>query len=461
MVADRARRPSREDAIIDLPAVELRDRMASGALRVTDLARAFLARIEAREADVRAWIWHDPGFVLEQAAALDAWRTSGRPVGPLHGLPVGVKDIIDTAKIPTGNGTAIDDGRIPTKDATVVKRLRAAGALIMGKTVTTELAYFAPGKTRNPHNTEHTPGGSSSGSAAAVAAGMVPLAIGTQTAGSVIRPASYCGVVGFKPSFGSIARDGVLAEAPSLDTIGVFARSPDDAALVAEVLFGQSDDDPATSIAPPPALLATSRSRVPVPPDIAFVATPWWGEASPGMQDGLLELVEVLGERCRPVELPAGFAEARAGHRKIQLAEMARAYRGYEARGRDRLHAKTVAAIDEGRQVLATEYIEALEARSIYNLVVDELFERFDAILTPAAPGAAPAGLDATGDPVFNSFWTMCGLPAVTLPLLADEAGMPMGVQLVGARGNDGRLLRTANWLIGFARAATQGEDVR
>ena len=212
-------------ALAGLGAVELRDRIARGALKAVDLAEALIARIAETEPELRAWAWHDPAFVRAQAEALDDQRGTGRPIGPLHGVPVGMKDIIDTARIPTENGTPLDAGRVPGRDAAVVERLRAAGALILGKTVTTELAFMEPPRTRNPAAPGRTPGGSSSGSAAAVAAGQVPLAVGTQTGGSVIRPAAFCGVVGFKPSFGAISRAGILAQSPSLDTVGVFAGS--------------------------------------------------------------------------------------------------------------------------------------------------------------------------------------------------------------------------------------------
>ncbi|MBL8708208.1 MAG: amidase, partial [Rhodospirillaceae bacterium] len=255
--------------ILGLGAVELRDRLARGAVRAVEIAEASLAQIAATEPRVQAWAWLDGAHVLDQARSLDAHRSAGRPIGPLHGVPVALKDIIDTAGMPTANGTALDAGRVPTADAFVVERLKAAGAIIMGKTVTTELAFMHPGKTRNPHNPDHTPGGSSSGSAAAVAAGMVPLAIGTQTGGSVIRPASYCGVTGFKPSFGAIPRTGILTQSPSLDTVGVFARSPEDAALLAESLFGYSADDRATQPIPAPRLLETALSAPPVTPTLA------------------------------------------------------------------------------------------------------------------------------------------------------------------------------------------------
>ena len=259
-----ARRARPPEAALDLGAVALRDRLAAGALKAADLAEAAIARIEATEPEIRAWAWFDPEFVRAQAKALDAHRATGRPIGPLHGLPVGLKDIIDTARIPTENGTALDAGRVPREDAFVVARLKAAGALILGKTATTELAFFAPAPTRNPANPAHTPGGSSAGSAAAVAAGQTPLAVGTQTAGSVIRPAAFCGVVGFKPSFGAVPRTGILAQSPSLDTVGVFARSVPDAALLAETLYGHDPRDRATAPAPPPRLLDIATARPPL-----------------------------------------------------------------------------------------------------------------------------------------------------------------------------------------------------
>ena len=218
-----------------LGVVELRDRLATGALDALALVESYIARIEAREEVVGAWAWFDPEFARAQTRTLDNHRRAGRPLGRLHGLPVGLKDVIDTRSIPTENGAAQDKGRVPLRDAFIVERLKAEGAIIMGKTVTTELAFMHPNKTTNPHNPAHSPGGSSQGSAAAVADGMVPLAIGTQTGGSVIRPASFCGVTGFKPTFGAIPRRGVLTQSPSLDTIGVFASDPAGAALLAEV----------------------------------------------------------------------------------------------------------------------------------------------------------------------------------------------------------------------------------
>lgn len=446
-------RPSRNPAspVAGLGALELRDRIAAGAISALELTEACIARIEARDAEIRAWAWFDPDFARAQARQLDAHRASGRPIGPLHGLPVGVKDVIDTARIPTRNGCAVDAGRVPAQDAFVIERLRQAGAVILGKTVSTELAFMEPSDTRNPHNPEHTPGGSSSGSAAAVADGMVPLALGTQTGGSVIRPASFCGVTGFKPSFGAIPRRGVLSQAQSLDTVGVFASDPAGAALLAEVLYGYEPSDPATTPAPPPRLLETALSVPPFAPVFALVQPPGWEEAEPQTRAAFDELAEALGEQVFRVSLPDAFGEAAAQRRCINLAEMSRNFHRYGRDGGKLLGEQTRAALTEGNGIPARDYLAALDWRQVLNAGLGAIFERCDAILCPAAPGPAPRGLGSTGDPIFNGLWTFCGTPAVTVPILTAKNGLPMGAQLVGARGDDARLLRAARWLHDWA----------
>ncbi len=433
-------------ALSELSAAEAGQKIRAGQITSTELAEACLDRIEEREDAVQAWAFLDTDLVRAQAEALHDHRASGKPTGPLHGLPVAVKDIIDTASMPTENGTALDAGRVPGADAVLVAQLKAAGAVIMGKAVTTELAYFSPGKTRNPHDPARTPGGSSSGSAAAVAAGMVPLAVGTQTAGSVIRPAAFCGIVGFKPTRGLISRQGVLCQAHTLDTVGVFARSVPDAALIAETLAAfdpQSGEMPR----PTPPLLATAESEPPVEPNFAFVKQPAWEKADADTRDGFAEITEFLGGQCEEVPLPSPFADVLDIHQLIQVTELAKHFNRYVERGRDRLSNKLLAAIDEGASTLARDYLAAQDRIGVYNAVLDEIFDNFDAIITPAAPGEAPADLTQTGDPAFCSIWTLCGVPAVTLPLLQGANGMPMGVQLVGPAGDDARLLRTARWL--------------
>jgi len=438
----------RAEALTALDAVTLRDRVASGAVRASELAAACIARIGRLEPQIGAWAWLDEDHVMAEARRLEALRASGRPMGPLHGLPVAVKDIIDTARIPTENGTAIDAGRVPDADAWVVRRLKAAGAYVLGKTVTAELASLHPGKTRNPHDPAHTPGGSSSGSAAAVAAGMAPLAIGTQTGGSVIRPAAYCGVVGYKPTFGAIPRTGILTQSPSLDTVGVFAASVEAAAMLAEALFGEDSADPATAPMPPPRLLATAMANPPARPNLAMLASlPVDPAPEPEMADAFSELVSLLSESAFEISLPAVFGEAVRQREVINNAEMAKCYHSYERRGRDRLSATLVAALDEGKAIPARDYLSARDWPGVLRAGLADIFTRCDAIVMPATPGPAPRGLGSTGPSVYNSIWTLTGLPVVTLPLFVASGGLPMGVQVIGAHGDDARLLRTARWL--------------
>ena len=450
---------SKTDQILTLDTVSLRDRLASGAVRAAELAEALIARIEAVEPTIGAFAWFDPAFLRAQADHADRQRQSGRPIGPLHGLPVGIKDVIDTAHLPTENGSVLDAGRRPDADAAVVTRLRNAGGLMLGKTVTTELQFLHPSATRNPANPDHTPGGSSAGSAAAVAAGMAPLAIGTQTGGSVIRPASFCGCVGFKPSFGAIARRGVLTQSPSLDTVGVFARDVAGAALLADALFGPDPADPSAPLAPPPGLLATVLTDPPVTPTFALVELPGWPEAHPDMRAALAELADWLGDRAWATTLPRLFNDAADLRARVNAAEMAYHYRGYAARGLDRIAPVISDFMARGDAVTTPDYLAARDMAPVLAAALDELLSRADAILVPAAPGPAPVGLDSTGDAIFNGLFTMTGHPAVTIPVLSDAAGMPMGVQLVGRRGEDGRLLRTARWLMGALQSGAEGTN--
>ena len=445
--------------IVMLPATVLRDRIGSGEMSAEAVVTAFLAQIEAREPAVGAWAYLDGDDALAQARRLDAARRTGRPIGPLHGVPVGIKDIVDVARMPTGNGTALDAGRVASGDAVLVARLRGAGAVIMGKTVTTELAYLHPGGTRNPVDPTRTPGGSSQGSAAAVAARMVPLAVGTQTGGSVIRPASFCGVVGFKPTFGRIARTGVTPQSPGLDTVGVFANGVEDAALLAEALYGDDPRDPATRPAPAPRLLDTARAAPPVAPAFALVRMPGFeAHVHPDMRAAMDELAGHLGDQCFEVALPPLFDEAAAIRERINLAEMSRFYDHYLRQGADVLSPTLRDAIGRGRSITARDYLAALDWPDILHAGLEEIFSRCDAILTAAAPGPAPEGLGSTGDAIFNGLWTLARVPAVTVPLFASEGGLPMGVQLAGRRDDDARLLRTARWLAHrFSEAETRG----
>ncbi|MEE9255739.1 MAG: amidase [bacterium] len=433
--------------IIQMGAAEAAKAVREGEITSEELVGACLDQIETNEEQVRAWAHLDPAFALRQAKEADEAREQDKPMGPLHGVPVGIKDIFDTTDMPTEDGTILHVGREPLEDAAAVVRLRAAGAIIMGKTVTTELAVYAPGKTTNPHDPERTPGGSSSGSAAAVASFMVPLAIGTQTNGSIIRPASFCGVHGFKPTHGLISRHRVLAQSRPLDQIGVFARSVGDAALIAEQLVGFDEFDPDTRPSARPRLVETAAEEPPVEPRLAFVKTPVWDKADEDAKGAFAELMEHLGENAEEVPLPGEFEEAHDWHRTILEADIARSFEREYERGKDKLSATLREMIERGQKVRAVDYNHAVGQAPVLNALLGQIFHIYDAIITPAAPGEAPVGLETTGSPAFCTIWTLCGTPAITLPILQGESGMPIGLQVVGPKGDDARLLRTARWL--------------
>jgi Asp-tRNA(Asn)/Glu-tRNA(Gln) amidotransferase A subunit family amidase len=435
-------------------ATDLARAIQAGAVTSEQLVQACLARIRETEPQVQAWQVLDEEHALVQARARDLDRREGQPCGPLHGVPVGIKDIIDTGDLPTEDGTVLHAGRTPDHDATVVALLRAAGAVIMGKTVTTELATYTAGKTRNPHDFDRTPGGSSSGSAAAVAAGMVPLALGTQTNGSVIRPAAFCGVYGFKPTHGLVSRYGIQKLSRTLDTVGMFARSLDDIALLAEQLAIHDYNDPDTQPRARIPFVATLGEEPPLPPKFALVKTPIWDRADETTREAFAELADSLGEQCQEFPLPASIAEAWDWHRTIMEAEMAANLDLEWERGRDKLSESLQAQLGRGREIRAVDYQKAQARIGKLNDSFDELFARFDAIITPAAIGTAPA-LATTGDPSFCTLWTLCGMPACSLPLMAGADGMPLGLQVVGRRLSDARLLRTARWLVNHAQSAS------
>ncbi len=422
--------------------------MRDGVINSEQLVEACLAHIGAVDDNIQAWAFLDPEHALAQARALDQLRLEGKAIGPLHGVPIAVKDIFDTADMPTENGSILHAGRTPSRDATAVSLLRAAGAVILGKTVTTEFAYFSPGKTRNPHNPEHTPGGSSSGSAAAVAANMAPLALGSQTNGSTIRPAAYCGAIGFKPSHGLISRHRVSPLSRALDHVGLFARTIDDIALLAEQLVAYDENDPDTRPRARIPFSAVAAEEPPLEPMFAFIKTPMWQRADDDTKEGFAEIVEQLGGQVEEIELFPSATDAWQWHQTIMSAEMALNLEREWVNGRDRLSEQLRKQIEAGQKVSAVDYQRALRQIDPIHESFVELFEqRYDAILTPAAPSAAPRGLTSTGDPSFCTLWTLCGMPCISLPLLQSSSGLPIGVQLVGPRGGDARLLRTARWL--------------
>jgi Asp-tRNA(Asn)/Glu-tRNA(Gln) amidotransferase A subunit family amidase len=420
-----------------------------GVVSSEELVGACLERVREVDEEVQAWAFLDPEYALAQARAADEFRLSGQAIGALHGVPVGIKDIIDTADMPTENGSVLHAGRTPSRDASVVAMLRGAGAVLMGKTVTTEFATRAPGKTRNPHNPGHTPGGSSSGSAAAVAAGMVPLALGSQTTGSTIRPASYCGVYGLKPTHGLIPRHGMFQLSRTLDHVGLFARTIEDLALLMEQLVGYDERDPDSRPRARTAYRDVAAEEPPLAPMFGFVRTPRWDAVDDDAKAAFGELIDRLGDQVEELELSEAIEEAFEWHAAISGPEIAMSLRREWETGRDLLSASLRARIERGLDVRALDYLRALSRVPDLNLSFAELFtQRYDAILTPAAAGTAPAGLASTGDPAFCTLWTLTGLPALSVPLMQGANGLPLGVQLVGARHGDARLLRTARWLV-------------
>ncbi|MFQ6023066.1 MAG: amidase [Acidiferrobacterales bacterium] len=436
--------------LIHINAVKAAEAIRTGEITSEDLVQACLDHIQQLEDTVGAWAFLDPEHALKQARDADAALREGETLGPLHGIPVGVKDIFDTDDMPTEDGTVLHAGRRPSTDATAVSLLREAGAIIMGKTVTAELAVYAPGKTRNPHDPNRTPGGSGSGSAAAVAACMVPLAIGNQVNGSIIRPASYCGVVGYKPTHGLISRHLVLQQSRPLDQVGVFARTVEDAALLAEQLMAFDEHDPDTRPRARPKLTETVAHAPPVTPQLAFVKTPIWDQADNDTQEAFAELVDQLGENIGEITLPDMFSEAVSWHRTIMEADLARSFKREYDDGKEKLSAILREMIERGQRYLAVDYNDAVGQIPVLNSILEQVFAKYDAILTPAAIGEAPVGLESTGSPIFCTIWTLCGMPAITLPLLQGANSMPMGVQLVARKDDDARLLRTARWLTEF-----------
>ena len=431
--------------ITALSATQAAAEIARGAMSAEEYTAACVDRIDAVESEVQAFAHLDPDHALAQARALDRHKANGGRIGPLHGVPVGIKDIFDTADFPTECGSPALAGRRPQADATAVARLREAGAVVIGKTVTTEFAYFHPGKTRNPRDLTRTPGGSSSGSAAAVAAGMVPLAIGSQTNGSMIRPAAFCGVFGVKPGHGLISRAGALTLSRTLDHVGAFARSIEDLALILDCLVGQDPADPDTRPYAAAAFRAVAAEPPPLPPSFALVRTPMWDKADADARSGLEDLARELN--AREVDLPYDYSAAWPAHRAIMAVEMAHNLGAVIDRGGE-VSAQFRDLVAEGRKVTADEYLAAIRDARRHAEAMTEIFEQFaDGIITLSARGVAPQGI-ATGDPVFCSLWTMLGFPALNLPLLESAGGLPIGVQLVGALGRDERLLRTARAMI-------------
>lgn len=433
----------------ELTATAAAEAIRTGSLSSVQLVEACLARIRERDPEVHAWAFLDEELALAQARALDARRTEGLAAGPLDGVPVGLKDIIDTRDMPTQLGSDLYKGRRPAQDATITALLRGAGAVILGKTVTTEFALSGARETRNPHDLGRTPGGSSSGSAAAVADRQIPLSVGSQTGGSMLRPASYCGVVGFKPTFGTISRRHMWPLARVLDHPGVYARSIDDIALIGDVLMVADPGDFDMRPAPGAGLVeALDADPVAAPPDLAFVKGPMWPEVAPYMDELFESFVARLGESVRPVALEGIFDRALDAHATVMMANAVANLGDDVANHPGQLLPETVRRVKTGYGITAADYIRALEFRDSLGSALDRLFDRYDALITASATGEAPEGIERTGNPVFQKIWTLLGVPTISLPLLTGPNGLPIGVQLVGRKGSDAALMRTARWVL-------------
>ena len=436
-------------------------KIQQGILTSVDLVKACLARIDETDGQLKAWAHLDAEHSLKQAEELDDIRRSGRPTGALHGVPVGLKDIIDTRDFPTERGTIIYSGRKPENDAALVERLREAGAVILGKTTTTEFAFLHPAETRNPHNPAYSPGGSSSGSAAAVAAFQVPLAIGTQTNGSVIRPAAFCGTYGFKPTRGVISRRGVLRTSVSLDQVGTFGRSLEDVALLADVIGGYDPSDPKSYARPRPKMLSGSRAEVLVEPQLIWFNLPFNDRLSADARDGLEEVLNALGARVERVSISENMVGLVDVHRVIQDYEICHHLKKEFSDHWDKLSTSLQPVAERGRRISEAQYEDSIEVMASAANFFDAFFKDFDAVITPSAAGEAPKFDNGTGDPIFCTIWTLCGLPSLNLPLLVGENELPYGVQLVGAAEEDDRLLRTANWMQNYLRSdAVQDKEL-
>jgi len=431
----------------NLTAVNIVQSLKKGEFTCEELVTNYIDHINKYEKNVQAWEFFDETLILKQAKKLDQDHQLGKVQGDLHGVPVGIKDIFDTGDMPTTDGTEAHKENLSWNDCTVVSKLKQAGAIIMGKTVTTELAYYSPGKTKNPHDPTRTPGGSSSGSAAAVASHMVPLAIGSQTNGSVIRPASFCGVVGYKPTKGLISRHLVLQISRALDQIGVFSNTLEDAALISEQLFGYDKQDPDTSLKPKPKLLVASKQKPPMEPLFAYIKLPFMNELDDNTKEIFEELKDKLKGRVDEIELPEGFNGIPSWHKIIMESDMARSFSIEYTKSKDKLSDTIIETIERGQKYTAVEYNDALSKIDVANSYFNQFFYDYDAILTPSAVGEAPKGLTSTGNPIFSTIWTYCGMPCISLPLLKGRNGLPIGVQLVSSLFDDERLFRNASWL--------------
>ena len=433
--------------IFSLSLEELAEKIKSGQLSSVEVCEKYIDRIKKFEKDVKAWAHFDKKVLLEKATEADEHRKAGKPTGSLHGVPIAVKDIIGTVDMPTECGTVIRKGKSYSQNAEIIDLLHASGAIVMGKTATSELAYLGPPATTNPHDKNRTPGGSSSGSAASVASFMAPASIGSQTGGSVIRPASYCGVVGYKPSYGLISRNGVLRTSFSLDQIGMFGRKVEDVAMLAKVLIKKDKYDAATIHYSTENILTETKKGPIFEPKFIFYKTDHWKIIDKKSRESFEYFIKSFKKNIEIFDTPSYFKDIHKYHQIIHETDLANNFSVYYKKFKKKLSKYMQDAISNGNKYTAKEYAEAIDFMKRSYESYEEVFEDYHGVLSPSSPGVAPKGLKSTGTAEFNKVWSYLGTPCISLPLLEGENNLPLGVQLIGNKYDDHRFLGVANWL--------------
>jgi len=426
---------------------ELVKQVKDAKLTSVEICQSYIEKINKFEKDIKAWAHFDKKFLLEKAEEADNYKKSGKPTGSLHGIPVALKDIIDTYDMPTECGTVLRKGKTQSQNAEIVDLLKSAGAIIMGKTATSELAFLGPPVTRNPHDYSRTPGGSSSGSAAVIAAHMAPLSIGSQTGGSVIRPASYCGVVGYKPSYGLISRNGVLRTSYALDHIGVFGKTVEDVALLAKVLIKKDSHDQATVYYSAEDMLEVCRKKPLFEPKFIFYKTNSWKKVDKKSRESFEFFINAFKKNIEVFDTPPYFKDINKYHQIIHETDLSNNFQDYYKQSKNKLSKEMQSAISRGMKYSAKEYTEAIDFMKRSYESYNEVFEDYHGVLSPCSTGVADKGLKSTGSADFNKFCSFMGVPAIALPLLQGENNLPLGVQLIGDKYDDQRFLGIARWL--------------
>ena len=433
--------------VFSLKVEELVEKIKDAQISSVELCQIYIDRINKFEKDIKAWAHFDKKLLLEKAAEADEHRRLGKPLGPLHGIPVAVKDIVGTLDMPTECGTVIRKGKSYSQNAEIIELLISAGAIVMGKTATAELAYLGPAKTTNPHDYSRTPGGSSSGSAASVASFMAPLSVGSQTGGSIIRPASYCGVVGYKPSYGLISRNGVLKTSEKLDHVGVFGRSVEDVALLAKTLIKKDKFDTASVHYSAENMLNETKKGPLFEPKFIFYKTDYWKLVEKKSRESFEYFIKSFKKNIEVFDTPSYFKDIHKYHQIIYDTDLANNFSLYFKKYKKKLSKIMQDAIIRGNKHSAKDYAEAVDFMKRSYESYEEVFEDYHGVLSPSSPGVAPKSLKTTGTAEFNKVWSYLGTPCISLPLLQGENDLPLGVQLIGAKYDDQRFLGVANWL--------------